>query len=249
MKHRIGIIGAMPQELAAVVALIEGVEVVEKGNRQYFVGELFGSPVVAAYSRSGKVAAAITVCTLLLDFDVKEVIFTGVAGAVSQQRHIGDVVVGSRLIQHDVDARPVMPRFEIPLLGITYFETNAARSQQAVAATQVFLAERLPAALKQRFHLRHPEVVQGDIASGDQFIASDASRQQLREVLPDIECVEMEGAAVAQVCYEHGIPFTVIRTISDAADDDATVNFLSFIEEVASLYAVEIIRGMLLGKE
>jgi len=244
MSQKIGLIGAMPQELEAVVHLLEDVTEVEKGNRTYFQGKLHGQEVVAVFSRSGKVAATITVCNLILEFGVDEIIFIGVAGGVDRDLHIGDVVVAERLIQHDVDARPVMPQYEIPLLGVTYFHSDESRRKQAFDSAKNFIENDLPDALKERFHIRKPHVVYGDIASGDKFFSAEADVLALGKALPSVACVEMEGAAVAQACYEYGIPFTVIRTISDGADEHADVNFLEFANNVANLYGAAIIEGM-----
>jgi adenosylhomocysteine nucleosidase len=95
-----------------------------------------------------------------------------------------------------------------------------------------------------RFHIPSPQVVLGDIASGDQFFSAEEDVLALGSALPSVKCVEMEGAAVAQVCFEYGVPFTVIRTISDAANEDAPTNFMAFIQEVASLYAHDIIKNL-----
>ncbi len=241
MARKIGLIGAMPQELQAVVSLIQNTATRRIGGRDYHVGQLEGLDVVAVLSRGGKVAAAITVTTLILEFDVDEVIFTGVAGGLDPDVHIGDVVIGERLIQHDVDPRPVMPRFEVPLLGVTYFHSDPARVAMARAAAEAFFRDELPEELRERFDLRPPQVRHGDIASGDQFIATARAKQALTEALPRVLCVEMEGAAVAQACYELGRPCLVIRTISDAADDEASFNFMTFIDQVASRYARSII--------
>jgi adenosylhomocysteine nucleosidase len=114
----------------------------------------------------------------------------------------------------------LFPRFEIPLTGLTRFASDRA------------LTERLAAAAEK------PRVHRGLIASGDQFIGKRQQIVALKEALPDILAVEMEGAAVAQVCFELGIPFAVIRTISDNANDDAAVDFMRFIKTVASRYAL-----------
>ncbi len=249
MSKKIGLIGAMPQELKAVVALIQDAHSVVKGNRIYYEGTLHGQEVVAVYSRSGKVAATITVCSLILEFGVDEIIFIGVAGHIDPDLHIGDVVIAERLIQHDVDARPVMPQYEIPLLGVTYFQSDESRRKMAFEAAKFFIDHNLPDELKERFHIRKPHVVYGDIASGDQFIAGNEEVDALAKALPNVACVEMEGAAVAQACYEFGIPFTVIRTISDGADDEAEINFWEFADNVAGLYGAGIIAGMFAGKK
>ena len=90
-----------------------------------------------------------------------------------------------------------------------------------------------------------PKLYFGDIASGDQFINSNEKRQEILSLLPDVQCVEMEGAAVAQVCLEFGVPFTVIRTISDTADHNARVDFGKFIVEVANAYSRSIVSELM----
>jgi adenosylhomocysteine nucleosidase len=93
----------------------------------------------------------------------------------------------------------------------------------------------------QQFGIESPKLYIGDIASGDQFISDVVKKHQLRDEFPELLCVEMEGAAVVQVCYEFNIPFTIIRTISDCADQHAEINFLEFVKEVANKYSREII--------
>lgn len=246
MKERIiGLIGAMPQELEHVVTRIEDLEVSEKGNREYYKGRLNGHRVVAVFSRGGKVAAAITVTTLILEFEVDEVIFTGVAGAVNPDVRVGDIVIATRLIQHDVDPRPLMPRYEIPFLGVTWFETDKGLVEKARRAATHLLAEEDKSEVRRKFGITSPRVILGDIACGDQFIGSHQAVNQLSADIPSLQCVEMEGAAVAQVCYEYDIPFVVIRSISDNANDDALVDFMAYIDEVANHYSVEIVKRML----
>src|ERR1700761_8445415 len=123
MKERIiGIMGAMPEEIESVGHLLEGKRAVTMGRRTYTEGTLNGVRVVLVFSRWGKVAAATTVSTLILEFKITELIFTGVAGAIDPRLKIGDIVLGQRLIQHDMDARPFMAQFEIPLLGKTFLD-------------------------------------------------------------------------------------------------------------------------------
>ncbi|MDR1738434.1 MAG: 5'-methylthioadenosine/adenosylhomocysteine nucleosidase, partial [Candidatus Symbiothrix sp.] len=192
------------------------------------------------------VAAAATAATLILRFNVSEIIFTGVAGAISPALNVGDIVVAKRLIQHDLDGRPLTKEFEIPLLGVQYLETHPETLLRAVNAIQSLLdSSRLTEAIGdkelQKFCIVKPKLVVGDIASGDKFFADSAEKDQLLQKLPDVQCVEMEGAAVAQVCYEYDVPFTVIRTISDTADESSHIDFQAFIEKVANLYSREIV--------
>jgi adenosylhomocysteine nucleosidase len=239
--------GAMPEEIDSITALLTEKRVVEMGMRTYSTGKIAGITTVVVFSRWGKVAAATTVSTLILRFNITELIFTGVAGAIDPRLNIGDIVLGKRLIQHDMDARPLMAQFEIPLLGKTYFESSGMQLGIAEKAIDyLFENAHLHAAITadqlNKFNIRAPKLLIGDIASGDQFFSNTQQKQALLEKLPSILCVEMEGAAVAQVCYEYAIPFTMIRTISDVADEQSHIDFPSFIKEVSSKYSLEIIR-------
>ncbi|MGH7145980.1 MAG: 5'-methylthioadenosine/adenosylhomocysteine nucleosidase [Planctomycetota bacterium] len=221
---------------------------VERGRRRYHHGTLFGEPAVLVYSRCGKVAAATTATHLILEHGVEEIIFTGVAGAADPRLKIGDVVVAERLYQHDMDARPLFAQHEIPLLGVTAIETTPARRAELAAAARTFLAEgfaaAVPPAVQREFHLAAPRVFEADIASGDKFFARRTDKQELKRRLANVVAVEMEGAAVAQVCYEYGVPFSVIRTISDTADEQAPGDFTRFIDFVASAYARGILHAL-----
>ncbi|MBL7782099.1 MAG: 5'-methylthioadenosine/adenosylhomocysteine nucleosidase [Saprospiraceae bacterium] len=240
----IGIMGAMPEEIRHLIPHIQQVSRKESGMREYFQGILHDTPVVLVFSRMGKVAAATTATNLILEFGVEEIIFTGVAGALHPELRIGDVVVGQHLYQHDMDASPIMPRFEIPLLERQYFETPRLQTDRAMAAVRRFF-EKMDAyiseAEKTQFNIQAPAVVLGDIASGDVFVSAHAHKEAISEGLPGVQCVEMEGAAVAQVCYEFEIPCTVIRTISDAANESSEVDFPRFIETIASNYSEGIV--------
>jgi adenosylhomocysteine nucleosidase len=163
------------------------------------------------------------------------------------------VVVAGKLYQHDLDASPLFPRHEVPLLGVSGFPTDPGLRRAALAASESFLRDELTAQvapeLLQEFGIVQPRVVVGDVASGDRFIASRADRDQLKKDLPAVACVEMEGAAVAQVCHEHAVPFVVIRTVSDSADEGATMDFPRFIRHVASTYSRGIVRQLLADTE
>src|SRR5579862_9742959 len=123
---KIGIVGAMPQEIALLQRDLQHPRVETRGMRQYLQGTLYGKDVVLVFSRCAKVAAASTVTTLIEVFGVDLVVFTGAAGAADPRLEIGDVVIGTSLVQHDLDARPLFPRFEVPLLGRVAFETAPA---------------------------------------------------------------------------------------------------------------------------
>jgi adenosylhomocysteine nucleosidase len=213
-------------------------------GRDFWVGHWQGHAIVAVLSRIGKVAAATTATVMLERFGVDALVFTGVAGGLGPGVHVGDVVVASGFIQHDMDASPLFPRHEVPLYGRALFEADAVLSLQlAEAAQQVLLAAERhlgPETLAQ-FQLSSPKVHQGLIVSGDRFVSNHAESQALRESLPEALAVEMEGAAVAQVCLDYGVPFAAVRTISDRADDTAHTDFNRFIREVASRYSRAIL--------
>jgi len=241
---KIGIISAMQEEIQALLNELKNVTTTEKGMRTYFSGTLFNKKVVLVFSRWGKVASAVTTTQLINDFDVDEIIFTGVAGAINSKLNIGDIVLGKNLYQHDMNASPLFEKFEIPILRKKYLETS--NTKQLLKAANNFLNSyhqfiTVHDALK--FQITQPKVIEGDIASGDQFISSIEKIKQLNNWLPSACCVEMEGAAVAQVCYEYQIPFSIIRIISDKANDNATIDFPKFANTIASHYALGILKN------
>jgi adenosylhomocysteine nucleosidase len=236
----LGILSAMPQELDAVLAMMSGVTTTSRAGRTFHRGLLEGVPAVAVFSRWGKVAAASTATELLIGHGVSRIVFTGVAGGLAPDVAVGDIVIAHRLWQHDLDASPLYPRGEIPLLGVAAIESDPALRQALTEASQAFIRDEL-SALKSPMLARTPRVHLGDIASGDRFIASDSARADVLAAVPTALCVEMEGAAVAQVCHEHGIPFACVRTISDTADAHAAGTVMDFINALAGVYSAGII--------
>lgn len=250
LQQRIGILGAIPQEINGFLTLLQEVTETSIGSRIYYQGMLGNQSVVVVYSRIGKVAAAATVTTLLLEFGVTEIIFIGVAGAIHPNVKVGDVVIASELMQYDMDASPLRPKYEIPLLEKSYFETDSIRTQKAMEkVNQVINSTNITTLISlqelQKFDISAPTVHLGTIASGDQFFSTNKQKEQIQRALPHVLCVEMEGAAIAQVCYEFDIPFIVIRTISDNANQEATFSFQAFIEQISLVYGKEIITRLL----
>lgn len=244
MTRNIGILGAMAQEIDEVKALLTNKTVVKIANREFVVGKINGIGCVVAFSKWGKVAATITATLLIQEFGITDLFFIGTAGALADGLKVGDIVISKRLVQHDLDARPMISRFELPLLNRIYVNSDPELTCLAGRATANLLEKGVvnmvgEEAVKE-FNL-NPKLYFGDIASGDQFINSDEKRKEILKLLPDVQCVEMEGAAVAQVCLEFGVPFTVIRTISDTADHNARVDFGKFILEVANAYSRAIV--------
>jgi adenosylhomocysteine nucleosidase len=245
----VGIMSAMREEIETLLGEMTAVEAVEAGMRTYHKGLLWGTPAALVFSRWGKVAAATTATCLIERFGVDRILFTGVAGGTDESLAIGDVVVAGRLYQHDMNASPLFPRHEVPLLGVRGFPTDFPLRKAALAAARHFLTQELHQCLSpellRTFGIDQPCVVEGDVASGDRFFAARHDREQLKESLRTIRCVEMEGAAVAQVCHEYQVPFVIIRTISDAADEGAAVNFPRFVQQIASVYSHGILKNLL----
>ena len=243
---RIGIISAMMEEIQALHNRLELRSTIEKGGRTYYQGKLFNQEVVLVFSRWGKVASATTATQLINDFEIDEIIFTGVAGGIKSKVRIGDIVIGKALYQHDMDASPLIPKYEIPLLGKRTFQTDVIRTKSLQLAAKNFITQievYLSREVLKVFQIDQPQIHVGDIASGDQFISDKIDRAQIKKGLPQVLCVEMEGAAVAQVCFEYKVPFTIIRTISDNSNDNSHIDFPKFAKEIASEYALGILKN------
>ena len=156
---------------------------------------------------------------------------------------IGDLVLARELLQHDIDASPLFPRFEVPLTGCSRFAADAALSDALRASVQRCVRR----GWLNGNNAGAPRLHEALVISGDQFIATAAQGLALRAALPDALAVEMEGAAVAQVCAAFGMPFAVLRTISDRADDSAHGDFEAFIADVASVTTRTIVQEWLAG--
>ena len=242
----IGIICAMQEEVQSVLNTLKDIKKTQKGQRTYFSGTLFNRSVVIVFSRWGKVAAAATTTQLINDYSPSEIIFTGVAGALDSSLNIGDIVIGKNLYQHDMNASPFYQKFHIPILDLKSVSTKD--TQDLFNATSKFIKnynDYIDKSESGNFEITNPKVIISDIASGDQFISSKAKINEIKNDLPSVACVEMEGAAVAQVCYEYEVPFSIFRIISDKADDTAHIDFERFVNNIASNYALGILENYL----
>lgn len=247
----IGIIGAMYEEVALLkdAMHIENTSII--GDREYYQGTLFGQKIVLVLSKIGKVAASITATLLIDNFDVEYVLFMGVAGAGNPHVNVGDVVVADFLLQHDVDVRPFYKQHEVAILNKALFETDVKLAKKLLSATESFLTHSLEKYVTknslQKFSISSPKAHFSTIASGDQFIQDVTLLNDIHHRVRAVQdvllgCVEMEGAAVAQVCFELNKPCVVVRTISDNANHSAAIDFNAFLKEVASHYALGIIQ-------
>ncbi|WP_163879471.1 5'-methylthioadenosine/adenosylhomocysteine nucleosidase [Paenibacillus favisporus] len=213
MPEMIGIIGAMDEEVELLLAGMEGAETVTKAGVKYARGTYRGKPVIVCKSGVGKVNAAVTTQILIDQFGVDKVLFTGVAGAVHPELNIGDIVISSDCVQHDMDVSPLgYARGVIPYQEVSEFKADSSLIALAQEACQA---------------LGEVNCKVGRVLSGDQFIANVDQVSWFYEHMEGA-CVEMEGSAVAQVCYMNGVPFVVIRSMSDKADGSAHANFAEF---------------------
>ncbi|CAN7645405.1 5'-methylthioadenosine/adenosylhomocysteine nucleosidase [Acidovorax sp. LjRoot74] len=244
------ILSALTEEQSSLVGRLAHPQRVTHAGRAFWRGELDDRPVVLALSGIGKVAAATTATALIEHFGVARIVFTGVAGGLGGGVNVGDVVVAQDYIQHDMDASPLFPRWELPGYARSRLPCDPALTALLLEAANACVAGAssqfgLKSAPGQRAHQVH----HGLVASGDRFVSTAAESTQLRVALEsaghDVLAVEMEGAAVAQVCQDYGLPFAAVRTISDRADDTAHGDFALFVQTVASRYAEHMVLALL----
>lgn len=215
----VGIIGAMELEVENLKKMMQNVVIREKASMEFNRGELNGCEVVVVRSGIGKVNAAICTQILVDDYHVDAIINTGIAGSLRNEINIGDIVVSTDAIQHDMDATIFGYKpGEIPQMG-----------------TQAFPADdRMVELAREVCREVNPEiqVFGGRVVSGDQFISSKEVKERLVENFAGY-CAEMEGAAIAQAAYLNHIPYVVLRAISDKADDSAKMDYPTFEREAA----------------
>ena len=228
MIKKIGIIGAMEEEVTALRGKLENVKMLRKASMDFYSGTLNGVEAVIVRSGIGKVNAGI--CTQILAdvYQVDAVINTGIAGSLKAEIDIGDIVVSSDALQHDMDAT-----------GFGYEPGVIPRMETSCFAADTELMEKAKAACEEAV----PEirVFSGRVVSGDQFISDKGVKERITRQFGGM-CTEMEGAAIAQAAYLNGIPFVIIRGISDKADDSATVDYPAF-ERQAIAHSVALVEN------
>lgn len=231
MAKTIGLMGAMDEEIALLLERVENQETAVMAGIRFVTGKLHGKDVVVCKSGVGKVNAALAAQLLIDRFEAGAIWFTGVAGAVHPDLDVGGIVISASCQQHDMDVSPLgYPRGTVPYQEVSDYPADPAF---------IRLAEQACARL-----CRDHKYIVGRVLSGDQFIAD---RDFVSSVLyGEMEgaCVEMEGAALAQVCYMNKVPFVVLRSISDKADGSADVSFAEFTK-LAARRSFEILNDML----
>ena len=214
-----GIIGAMEAEVASLTEALAEKQVSTVAGMEFYEGKLDGADAVVVKCGVGKINAAVCAQILIDVFHVDRIINTGVAGSLDARIDIGDIVVSTDAVQHDVDATALgYARGEIMYSGMLAFPADEEMRKSAVQAVQAAAPD---------IH-----VFEGRVCSGDQFIASRAQKETIISEFGGL-CCEMEGAAIAQVCHLNGTPFVIIRAISDKADDSEEMSYLEFLQTAA----------------
>lgn len=227
---KVGIIGAMELEVEALKEKMEIHRRLEKASMEFLEGKLNNTPAVIVRSGIGKVNAAVCAQILCDFFEVSHIINTGVAGSLKNEINIGDIVVSTDALHHDVDVQVFgYPLGEVPQMGCLACQADRHLAQLAVSCCREVNPEI--------------EVYQGRVVSGDQFI----SDKQVKEgIIRNFQgyCVEMEGASIAHTAYLNRVPFVIIRAISDKADDSAEMDYPSF-EKAAAAHSARLVEHML----
>ena len=226
----IGIIGAMEEEVELLKEKMTDTVIIEKAGMKFVKGTLKGQTAVVVRSGIGKVNAGICTQILADEFQVEAVINTGIAGSLKAEINIGDIVLSTDTMQHDVDAR----EFGYPLGQIPRMETLTFLADEKLRKLAKEVCEEVNHDI---------QVFEGRVASGDQFVADKETKEKIIENT-QAYCTEMEGAAIGQAAYLNKIPYLVIRAISDKADDSAHVDYPTF-ERQAIRHTVNLVSSMM----
>ncbi|WP_428771293.1 5'-methylthioadenosine/S-adenosylhomocysteine nucleosidase [Vibrio sp.] len=215
---KIGIIGAMEQEVTILKQALENCQQMNKAGCTFYTGQLNGVEVVLLQSGIGKVAAAIGTTILLDEHQPDVVINTGSAGGFDSSLNVGDVVISSEVRHHDAD---------VTAFG---YEMGQMAGQPAAFVAD----EKLMAVAEQALgQFADQHAVRGLICTGDAFVCTAERQQYIRQHFPAVVAVEMEASAIAQACYQFGTPFVVVRAISDVADKESPMSFEEFLPVAA----------------
>ena len=232
-KH-IGILCAMPEEIGSTLNNLKNIETKSYGDLKIYSGDWFCSNssskshnihLSIAWSGWGKVSAA-RAATRLISHQFKKlkidaIFFTGVAGAINSKLKQWDIIIPHELIQHDMDARPIFKKYEIPALKMVRIKSNKSIANWTLSA----LKKSIKAGSLEKFG----NIYEGLIATGDKFISKKNDIENLSKEIEDLFAVEMEGASVAQVAEQEKIPFQIIRVISDEANENSSEDFSKFL--------------------
>lgn len=228
--QKIGIIGAMRVEIEALAAAMENPVRETVSGIEFLSGTLCGRSAVLAVCGVGKVFAAQCAQTMILRYGVDAVINTGVAGTLTDELSIGDIAVATDVVQHDMDTSPLGdPVGLISGLNMVHMPTSTELSDEIVRA----IAEL------------GGKSVRGTIATGDEFVADAETKAAIRASFGAVAC-EMEGGAIGQVCTVNGVPFAVIRAISDGGNEESPMDYPTFVAMAAARSAA-VVQAVLRG--
>ena len=213
---KLAIMGAMPEEIAPILEKLESYTTTEYAGNRYYEASYKGLDLVIAYSKIGKVFSTLTATTMIQHFGAKKLLFSGVAGAISSTLHVGDLIVATKLSQHDLDITAFGHPFGYVPEGAVFVEAN----KELIAMSKIVASEM------------GKTVQEGIIATGDQFVANEDRKNWIGDTFK-ADALEMEGGSVAVVCDALSVPFFILRAISDAADMDASFSFDEFLETSA----------------
>ncbi len=223
---KIGILGAMDLEVSSLCAKLERTIVKSIAGNEFHAGQLNGISVVVVKCGIGKVNAAVATQAMIDHFDIDLIINTGVAGSLSNELGIYDIVVSSDLVQHDFDTTAAGDELGL----ITGFNSVAFDVNPEIADLAVEAGREIFDDIK---------VFKGRVATGDQFISEKERKDKIVKQFGAV-CTEMEGCAIAQACFLNNMPYLVIRSISDKADDSAHVDYFEFVGRAAEKSALLI---------
>ncbi len=227
---KLAIMGAMQEEIEPLLAHFKDVNVVEYANNKFYEVSYNGLEIVIAYSKIGKVFASLTASTMIEKFGCDTLLFSGVAGGINPKLQIGDLIIADKLCQHDLDITAFgHPHGFVPG-GKVFVETTKELRDVAIKVANE----------------NNLKVIEGTIATGDQFVHS-TERKQFIENTFNADALEMEGASVAVVCDALNVPFFILRAISDTADMDAGFDFDEFLKSSAKNsadYLIKIVKEL-----
>ncbi|AXH10299.1 5'-methylthioadenosine/S-adenosylhomocysteine nucleosidase [Malaciobacter halophilus] len=223
--NKLAIMGAMQEEIDPLLANFKDIKITEYADNKYYEVSLDGLDIVIAHSKIGKVFASLTATTMIEKFGCDTLLFSGVAGAVNSDLKIGDLVIANRLCQHDLD--------------ITAF----GHPHGFVPGGKVFVetSKELREIAKEVAKQNSLKVLEGTIATGDQFVHSSQRKEFIQNTFK-ADALEMEGASVAVICDSLNVPFFILRSISDSADMDANFDFDEFLKSSAQISADYILK-------
>ena len=217
---KLAIMGAMPEEIEPLLEFFDDYETVNYANNRYYKVNYKKSEIIIAYSKIGKVNSTITACSMIQKFGCKKLLFSGVAGAISPDLKIGDLVVATKLAQHDLDISAFGHPYGYVPEGAVYEEADRGLIEVAKSVARE----------------KNIDLKDGIIVTGDQFVCDEERKSWIAKTF-GASALEMEGAGVAVTCNALNVPFFILRAISDAADMDASFSFDEFLETSAKISA------------